>query len=141
MNRHGLKINVLLRLTVLIPFNLLDYLMGISTVSIWTYALALTAILPGTIIYAYIGATASSIAEADTLTGWKIDLLIFGVIFSIFAISLASYYAKVELDRIIAEEEEDLQRQREEAAQAKEEAEQALQKDQSIWSFMGLSFK
>ena len=59
---NGLKIMVLLRLSPLIPYTALDYMSGLTSISFWSYALALVAILPGTIAFCFLGATASSIA-------------------------------------------------------------------------------
>jgi len=109
LEHHGLKINILLRLSIIIPVNILDYLMGVTTVSFGIYTISLVAILPGTIIYTFLGATASSLAEATSgsSTGEteEIILLLVGVIFAMIAICSASYYSKVELDKILAQEE------------------------------------
>jgi len=104
---NGLKIMILLRLSPLIPYNALDYMSGITSVSLWSYSLALVAILPGVILFTFIGASASSLAasgeEAEKNETARIFTTIFGVAFAIIGVAVASYYSKVELDKILAE--------------------------------------
>jgi uncharacterized membrane protein YdjX (TVP38/TMEM64 family) len=60
--QEGLKIVFLLRLSPVFPFNLLNYALGLTQVSLRDYIIASVGILPGTIMYVYIGSLASSIA-------------------------------------------------------------------------------
>jgi uncharacterized membrane protein YdjX (TVP38/TMEM64 family) len=109
LEHNGLKIMILLRLSPLIPYNALDYISGVTSISLWQYSLALIGILPGTILFCSIGATASSLAdgtkaakENDQVRLWS---MIMGILFALAGISVASYYSKVELDRIIQMQE------------------------------------
>ena len=52
---EGLKITFLLRLCPLIPFNVFNYVMGLTNVKTRDYMLAGFGMLPGTIVYIYIG--------------------------------------------------------------------------------------
>jgi len=105
MNTHGLKIMVLLRLSPIIPFNLLNYLSGTTGISFRDYTLALFGILPGTCLFVYIGATAKDVGSADGgLT--KTIFLIVGAGFGFGAIVMISYYAKAELKKIVEDDEE-----------------------------------
>ncbi len=62
--REGFKIVFLTRLSPVFPFNLLNYAYGLTTVTFWKYALASwIGMLPGTILYVYIGSTIGSLAE------------------------------------------------------------------------------
>ena len=93
---------ILLRLSPLIPFNALDYMSGVTAIPLWAYSLALIGILPGTITFCFVGASASSLADS-THSGNKtvrIITIIFGVAFAILGVSVASYYSKLELDRV-----------------------------------------
>jgi uncharacterized membrane protein YdjX (TVP38/TMEM64 family) len=55
--KQGWKLIGLLRLSPLIPFNVSNYLYGITKVGFWPYAAATAiGILPGTLLYAYLGA-------------------------------------------------------------------------------------
>jgi SNARE associated Golgi protein len=110
LEHNGLKIMILLRLSPLIPYNALDYISGVTSISLWHFSLALIAMLPGTILFCSIGATASSLSdgtraakENDQVRFWG---MILGILFALAGISLASYYSKIELDRIILMEHE-----------------------------------
>jgi uncharacterized membrane protein YdjX (TVP38/TMEM64 family) len=54
-----LKVMILLRLSPLIPFSALNYVMSGTSMRLESYALALFAMLPATIAYVYIGASVS----------------------------------------------------------------------------------
>lgn len=60
--REGLKIVILTRLSPVFPFNLLNYALGITQVSLKDYLLGFIGMLPGTILYVYIGSLAGSLA-------------------------------------------------------------------------------
>ena len=61
---EGLKVVALLRLCPLIPFAPFNYVMGITSVSFFDYSVGSVAILPGTIVYVFIGTTIGSIQDA-----------------------------------------------------------------------------
>jgi len=101
---NGFKIMLLLRLSPLIPYNALDYMSGITSISVRHYSLALLGLLPGAITMCYIGATASSLAAgADTSKnkGLRTAVLILGLFFALAGAAVASYYSKIELDKIL----------------------------------------
>jgi uncharacterized membrane protein YdjX (TVP38/TMEM64 family) len=107
LERNGLKIMVLLRLSPLIPYNALDYISGVTSISLASYSFALLGILPGTIMFCAIGATASSLADGtDEASSGNLRLfaLFFGLVFAFAGVAVASYYSKIELDRILSED-------------------------------------
>lgn len=60
---EGFKIVLLTRLSPVLPFNLLNYAFGLTAVPFRTYVLASwIGMLPGTIMYVYLGSAASSLA-------------------------------------------------------------------------------
>ncbi|MBI4369897.1 MAG: TVP38/TMEM64 family protein [Elusimicrobia bacterium] len=62
--REGWKIVGLTRLSPIFPFNLLNYAFGITEVKLRDYVLASwVAMLPGTLMYVYIGSLAGSLAN------------------------------------------------------------------------------
>ncbi|MGA7938232.1 MAG: TVP38/TMEM64 family protein [Kovacikia sp.] len=61
--REGFKIVLLTRLSPVFPFNLLNYAFGITGVSLKDYALGSIGMLPGTILYVYIGSLAGDLAR------------------------------------------------------------------------------
>lgn len=65
IGREGFKMVLLSRLSPVFPFTLLNYLLGLTTVSTGSYVLAnLLGMLPGTFMYVYIGT-----AARDALAG------------------------------------------------------------------------
>ncbi len=62
---EGFKIVLLTRLSPVLPFNLLNYAFGLTAVPFRTYVLASwIGMLPGTIMYVYLGSAAKSLADA-----------------------------------------------------------------------------
>jgi uncharacterized membrane protein YdjX (TVP38/TMEM64 family) len=59
---EGLKIVFLLRLTPAVPFNLLNYALGLTRVRFADYAIASVGMLPGTLLYVYSGKLAGDVA-------------------------------------------------------------------------------
>jgi len=59
---EGRKIIFLLRLTPLIPFNLLNYALGLTRIRFSDYAIACLGMLPGTLLYVYSGKLAGDVA-------------------------------------------------------------------------------
>jgi uncharacterized membrane protein YdjX (TVP38/TMEM64 family) len=66
MGREGFKIVLFTRLSPVFPFVLLNYIFGITRVTFWKCALASwIGMLPGTIMYVYLGSVVKSLAELD----------------------------------------------------------------------------
>jgi uncharacterized membrane protein YdjX (TVP38/TMEM64 family) len=68
VGREGLKIVLLTRLSPIFPFNLLNYAFGITGVSLKDYFIGSVGMIPGTIMYVYIGSLAGNIAMIGTQT-------------------------------------------------------------------------
>ncbi|WOO42802.1 TVP38/TMEM64 family protein [Rubellicoccus peritrichatus] len=67
IGKQGGKIVFLLRLSPVIPFNISNYLYGLTAVKFWHYVLASwIGMLPGTILYVYLGAIGKAGLEAAT---------------------------------------------------------------------------
>ena len=66
VGREGFKIVLLLRLSPIFPFNLLNYTLGLTGVRFTDYVFASIGMLPGTLLYIYSGKVASDVA---TLAG------------------------------------------------------------------------
>jgi len=108
LENNGLKIMALLRLSPIIPFNALNYIAGITAVSFLHYAWAMFAILPGTVLYVFIGASAGSLADTESSGGNRtvtIVTIVVGILFGILAIGATSYYAKKELNAVVEKED------------------------------------
>lgn len=64
LGREGFKVVMLLRLSPLIPYDLLNYALGLTKVSFRDYATAtLIGMAPGTLMYVYFGSAARSLAD------------------------------------------------------------------------------
>jgi uncharacterized membrane protein YdjX (TVP38/TMEM64 family) len=61
---HGLKLVILVRLSPVIPFNLLNYALGVTRVRLRDYALgSFLGMLPVTLLYVYLGSMAGEVAS------------------------------------------------------------------------------
>ena len=63
---EGFKIVLLTRLSPVFPFNLLNYAYGLTGVSLKDYFFGSVGMIPGTIMYVYIGSLAGSLAMVGT---------------------------------------------------------------------------
>ncbi len=63
IGREGRKIVLLLRLSPLFPFNLLNYGLGLTRVRFVDYLIASVGMLPGTILYVYYGKLGGDVAR------------------------------------------------------------------------------
>lgn len=64
VEREGLKLVFLLRLTPVMPYNLLNYALGVTRVRLSHYVLGAFGMLPGTLLYVYSGRVAGDVATA-----------------------------------------------------------------------------
>ncbi len=62
---QGRKVVFLLRLSPVIPFNVLNYALGLTTVRVGDFILASAGMLPGTLLYVYSGNLAGVVAGAS----------------------------------------------------------------------------
>ncbi len=65
VGREGRKIAFLLRLSPAIPFTLLNYALGLTRVRLGDYLLASLGMIPGTLLYVYLGSVAGDAASAS----------------------------------------------------------------------------
>lgn len=123
LQENGLKILVLLRLSPIVPFNAINYICGVTAVSIRDYILALFAILPGTTLYVFLGASAGSLSDSassgddSTVT---ITVVVLGIVLGFIAIWISARYARKELNRV-------LEQRRAESEQSEETAESNIE--------------
>jgi uncharacterized membrane protein YdjX (TVP38/TMEM64 family) len=77
IGENGWKIVGLLRLNPLIPFNLSNYFYGITAIRFWPYVLiSAIGMLPGTLLYAYLGAVGkATLAAKSPPSVWRYLLL------------------------------------------------------------------
>ena len=98
VGKEGLKIVLLTRLSPIFPFNLLNYGLGVTGVSLKDYVVGSIGMIPGTIMYVYIGSLAGSIAtiggetqpDANPIAQWAIRIIGF-----IATVAVTLYVTKI----------------------------------------------
>lgn len=108
LQENGLKILFLLRLSPIIPFNAINYICGVTAVSLRDYVISLLGILPGTTLYVFLGASAGSLADSASSgddTTVTIAVVVVGVVLGVVAVFLSARYAKKELNKITQQRE------------------------------------
>ena len=95
--KEGLKLIFLIRLSPAFPFNLLNYALGLTKISLPNYVLGTTGIIPGTIMYVYLGSLITDIATlgtgeapANPIVDWTFRILI-----AVTVIAISLYIAKI----------------------------------------------
>ncbi len=117
----GWRIVALLRLSPAIPFNLQNYLFGLTPIRFWPYVLtSWLAMLPGTFLYVYLGHIAGAAVGADrSRTGAEWAMLAVGflatIVVTVYVTRLARRKLREQLNEAAEEEttrvpEEDGQR-------------------------------
>lgn len=80
---HGFKVIVLLRLSPIVPYNLLNYALGLTAVTARDYLVASAiGMLPGTVLYVYLGSLvtrASTLLETGATSAGKPGWILYGV--------------------------------------------------------------
>jgi uncharacterized membrane protein YdjX (TVP38/TMEM64 family) len=97
VSKEGLKIVLLTRLSPIFPFNLLNYALGITSVSLQDYFIGSVGMIPGTIMYVYIGSLAGNLAligspnqPSNMILQWTIRIIGF-----IATIAVTVYVTKI----------------------------------------------
>lgn len=114
VGREGFKIVFLTRLTPLLPFNLLNYAFGLTKVRFGAYALASwIGMIPGTIMYVYLGGAAGSLAQVAAgnreKTAGEQVLFFVGLAVTVLVATLVTRVAKKALDEAVEKDAEILQ--------------------------------
>ncbi|XP_060217699.1 uncharacterized protein LOC132644998 [Lycium barbarum] len=111
IRKSGFKIVLLLRLVPLLPFNMLNYLLSVTPVSIWEYMLASwLGMMPITFALVYVGTTLKDLS--DVTHGWgefsktRWAMIILGLLVSVFLIICVTRVAKAALEKALAENED-----------------------------------
>lgn len=104
LKQNGFKIFFLIRLSPIVPFNVINYIGGVTSISLRNFVLALFGIIPGTIIYVFLGASAGSLAESGRSGSDPVVTIIIavvGTILGVIAIWLTTRYARQELKNVL----------------------------------------
>lgn len=105
VGKHTFKLILLLRLSPVIPFNILNYALGLSDVTVGRYVIAsFVGMLPGTWLYVYLGSLATTAAGLATAGprggGLRLALTIGGFVVTLLVVVLVSRSAR----RVLEEE-------------------------------------
>jgi len=112
VKQEGWKIVLLTRLSPIFPFNLLNYLFGVTQVSIKDYVLGSIGMIPATVVYVYIGSLASDLATANMMNQpitqeteiAKLVIRSIGLVATIAVTVYLSYLAKKALHETVVQE-------------------------------------
>ncbi len=113
IGKEGLKITFLLRLSPVFPFTPLNYLLGLTQVSFRDYALACFGMIPGTLLYVYLGKVAgeviniagnSATADASTKSPLETAFLFFGLAVTVFVTVYVTRVARKALQEATGDE-------------------------------------
>ncbi|MGI0489925.1 TVP38/TMEM64 family protein [Pantanalinema rosaneae CENA516] len=106
--REGLKIVFLTRLSPIFPFNLLNYAFGVTQVSLKDYVLGSIGMIPGTVMYVYLGSLAGDVTAIGTQPTldpqtqlWQWVLRIIGLIATVVVTLYVTRIAKQALEKTI----------------------------------------
>lgn len=108
IERSGFKIVLLLRLVPLLPFNMMNYLLSVTPVFLWEYALASwLGMMPITLVLVYVGTTLKDLS--DITHGWhefspsRWAFLISSIVVSVILMVCVTRVAKAALDKAFVE--------------------------------------
>ncbi|MGE0432590.1 MAG: TVP38/TMEM64 family protein [Planctomycetota bacterium] len=97
IRRGGWKVLALMRLSPVIPFNLQNYLLGLTSLRVVTFVLTSWAtMLPATLLYVYLGHMATQHGEAAHIA------LIVGLVATVIVVLYTAHLARRELARTMA---------------------------------------
>lgn len=109
IDKKGFLTVLLLRFSPIVPFNAFNYIMGATKVSFRDYAIATVfGMAPGTCAYVFIGAAIGVTANAGNGDTLECDpdntvttiVLVVGIIATIAAVGVISWYAKKEFNKL-----------------------------------------
>ena len=96
------KVQALLRLSPVFPFNFLNYALGVTKVSAWSYIWTTAVfIIPGTFLYTYIGSLGRRVAEGTPTPELVGQVIVLAA--TIVAVVYVGRFAKKSLDEVASE--------------------------------------
>jgi len=104
---NGFKVTFLLRLSPITPYNVFNYFMGLTSVSVKHYVMAHFGMIPDALVYCFIGGSIASITKLSSV-GFASDPVLLvgtitGTVVSIAGIVWISFTAKKEFEKMAAE--------------------------------------
>ena len=103
INKGGLKLIILTRLSPLFPFSILNYFYGLNKVSYKDFSIGLLFIIPGTYLYCALGSLSNNLDEIKNL---KLNGNTTTTIISVFSTFLVVYFLTKYSNEVIKESSE-----------------------------------
>jgi uncharacterized membrane protein YdjX (TVP38/TMEM64 family) len=104
LGRRSLALVFLLRLSPFVPYNMLNYALGLTRVRVRDFLLGSVGMLPGAFVYAYVGDLAGDVAAAaaghGAPDGAPLWILLPGLLVTLAAVWVLGRYARSELERL-----------------------------------------
>ncbi len=100
IQRGGLKLIILTRLSPLFPFSILNYFYGLNKITYKDFSISLICIVPGTFLYCSIGSLLNNLSEIQNL---KLNNNLFTTLISIISTSLIIFFLSKYSNEIINE--------------------------------------
>lgn len=95
VSTEGPWVVFLLRLSPVVPFNLLNYALSVTDVGLRVYVIATTiGIVPPTVLYLYMGSLSASVARGTVYTGWRAFAYVAGLLATAAAVWLVGRAVK-----------------------------------------------
>ena len=106
VSEDGLMTSILVRLSPIIPFNLLNYVLGGTSMRFMHFLLGLFAMLPATILYVSFGALASDLAGIEQHGDYRSTILtVIGIIATLIVVIRLQKGAKERFNQVLADED------------------------------------
>lgn len=100
LQKGGLKLIVLTRLSPLFPFSILNYFYGLNNITYKDFSISLICIIPGTFLYCSVGSLLNDLSDIVNL---KLNNNLFTTFISIISTSLIIYFLSKYSNEIINE--------------------------------------
>ena len=100
VQRGGLKLIFLTRLSPIFPFSILNYFYGLNNIKFKDFALGLLGIIPGTFLYCSIGSLAKSLQDLKNVqSASNLYITILSIVSTFLAVYFSAKYAKEYFDK------------------------------------------
>ena len=100
IQKGGLRLIILTRLSPLFPFGILNYFYGLNNISYKDFSISLLCIIPGSFLYCSVG---SLLNDLNDITNLKLNSNLFSTVISIMSTALIIYYLSKYANEIINE--------------------------------------
>ncbi len=98
VQRGGLKLIFLARLSPIFPFSILNYFYGLNNIKFQDFALGLIGIIPGTFLYCSIGSLAKSLNDLKNVQSNNIYITILSIASTLLVVYFSAQYSKEYFD-------------------------------------------